>query len=81
MSSPDYVTADNKSTLEQKLKDLRTRVKNYEAAYETVGSTESEKARGESHTPSSRIWRLHRPYLVYIRTKFFVFGVNRDPES
>ena len=27
----------------------------------------------------SRIWRLRRPYLVYIRTTNSVFGLNRDP--
>ena len=27
------------------------------------------------------MWRLRRPYVVYIRVSKFVFGVNRDPRS
>ena len=34
------------------------------------------KARG-GHAVFFRIWRLCRPYLVYIPTTYFVFGVNK----
>ena len=48
--------------------------------YGFVGYLRVNEVEGLDSAPHfPRIWRLHHPYVVYIRTPNFVNGVNRDP--